>query len=124
LLNHYALKVVLITSKVLQELECLSRAHGFRQELSLAHLFEQFSKLGTAAGVAHFPLFENRGGDFLIGVLFSPALRMLGLIRVDYEIVKELANKNRGRYSFRLNQPALNDPRVEKLFWNEAGLEI
>ena len=62
--------------------------------------------------------------DFLIGVLFSPALRMLGLIRVDYEIVKELANKNRGRYSFRLNQPALNDPRVEKLFWNEAGLEI
>ncbi|AGP78044.1 hypothetical protein I633_10340 [Alteromonas mediterranea 615] len=47
-------------------MECLSRAHGFRQELSLAHLFEQFSKLGTAAGVAHFPLFENRGGDFLI----------------------------------------------------------
>ena len=62
--------------------------------------------------------------DFLIGVMFSPDLRVLGLIRVDYDTVKELANKNRGRYSFRLNQPALNDPRVEKLFWNEAGLEI
>jgi rRNA-processing protein FCF1 len=64
LLNHYALKVVLITSKVLQELECLSRAHGFRQELSLAHLFEQFSKLGTAAGVAHFPLCWTQAASF------------------------------------------------------------
>ena len=62
--------------------------------------------------------------DFLVGVLLSPSIRLLGLIRVDYETVKELANRNRGRYSFRLNQQALNDPRVERLFWNEFGLEV
>jgi len=62
--------------------------------------------------------------DFLAGVLLSPSFQLLGLIRVDYDTVKELANKNRGRYSFRLNQQALDDPRLERLFWNETGFEI
>ncbi|MAA91642.1 MAG: hypothetical protein CL914_15835 [Deltaproteobacteria bacterium] len=62
--------------------------------------------------------------DFLAGVLLSPSFQLLGLIRVDYDTVKKLANKNRGRYSFRLNQQALDDPRLERLFWNETGFEI
>jgi len=62
--------------------------------------------------------------DFLIGLLLSPSMTLLGMIRVDYETVKALGNKNRGRYSFRLNLQALEHPRLERLFWNESGLEL
>ena len=62
--------------------------------------------------------------DFLVGVLLSPSMTLLGMIRVDYETVKALANKNRGRYSFRLNRKALEHPSLERLFWNESGLEL
>ena len=62
--------------------------------------------------------------DFLVGVLLSPSMSLLGMIRVDYETVKALANKNQGRYSFRLNRQALEHPSLERLFWNESGLEL
>ena len=62
--------------------------------------------------------------DFLVGVLLSPSMNLLGMIRVDYETVKAIANKNRGRYSFRLNRQALEPPSLERLFWNESGLEL
>jgi hypothetical protein len=62
------------------------------------------------------------GCQFFIGVFFSPALEVLGIIQVKRTVVKRLAFVNRNRFSFRWNPTTAADDRVKRLFWTEQKL--
>lgn len=58
--------------------------------------------------------------DYLIAVFFNNEFELIGLLKVEFEVVKELANKNRQRFSFRINKKNLKDSRVEKIIWKDS----
>ena len=57
--------------------------------------------------------------DYLVSVFFTPRYDLIGLLKVPISLVKALSNKNKRRYSFRINQNTLSDERVEKLIWKK-----
>lgn len=57
--------------------------------------------------------------DYLVSVFFTPRYDLVGLLKVPISAVKALSNKNKRRYSFRINQKILSDERVEKLIWKK-----
>lgn len=57
--------------------------------------------------------------DFLVGVFFSQDFQLLGIIKVPYDIVKELGSQTTKRFSFRWSKKVAEDDRIEKLLWEE-----
>jgi len=57
--------------------------------------------------------------DYLVSVFFSQSYDLIGLLKVPISAVKELSNKTKRRYSFRINNKTLSDERVERLIWKK-----
>jgi hypothetical protein len=57
--------------------------------------------------------------DFLIGVLFSPALEVLAVVKIPVEVVRDLGRlRTSGRgWKMHWNRSVWSDPRVERIFW-------
>ena len=57
--------------------------------------------------------------DFLIGVLFSPALEVLAVVKIPVEVVWDLGRlRTSGRgWKMHWNRSVWSDPRVERIFW-------
>ena len=55
--------------------------------------------------------------DYLVSVFFNPTYDLVGLLKVPISAVKDLSNKTKRRYSFRINNKTLSDERVERLIW-------
>ena len=60
--------------------------------------------------------------DVLIGVYFTDAFEMVGMIEVAYKDVVDMANSNKGGMRFRWNKTVAKDKRVKVLFWDEGVL--
>ncbi|GBD09490.1 hypothetical protein HRbin22_01745 [Candidatus Thermoflexus japonica] len=65
----------------------------------------------------------DRPFDYLIGVFFSPELELLGVIRVPYDVVRELGSQNRNSFRFRWNKRIANDERIEKIVWPPESMD-
>lgn len=59
------------------------------------------------------------GYDYLIAVLFDHSLNVLAVLKVACAVVLELGNHTKTDFRFRWNDRTRNDPRVERLVWNE-----
>lgn len=59
--------------------------------------------------------------DWLVCVFFSVRLELLGIVRVPYNVVRELGIQNGpADFRFRWNRRVSQDARIEKLFWKEG----
>ena len=72
---------------------------------------EQNTSFDFATIATHF--------DYLVCVFFSPELEPLGVVRVPYEVVRELGVQNNNNFRFRWNKRTANDARIEKLLWTK-----
>ncbi len=61
--------------------------------------------------------------DYLVGVFFDPSFEVLEMVRVPYEVVKELGSPTASTFRFRWNKSNAQDRRVERvnLGGEEAG---
>ncbi len=63
--------------------------------------------------------------DIFLGVFLSPALDLLGLIRVSWEAVRDLGVGPIHDFRFRWHGVIASDSRVEKLIWlDRSGVEL
>lgn len=61
----------------------------------------------------------NHQFDFLVGVFFSPSVKVLQIIQVPYEVVADICSENKNNFRFRWNKTTANDPRVIRLINSE-----
>ena len=54
--------------------------------------------------------------DYLIGVFFDSTFNALDMIKVPYEVVRELGTQTTKRFNFRWNKSTADDPRVQRIF--------
>jgi hypothetical protein len=57
--------------------------------------------------------------DFLVGVLFSIELDVLAMVRIPYELVRELGRQSDGGFRFPWDGQTANHPRIEKIVWKK-----
>lgn len=58
--------------------------------------------------------------DYLVGVFFSPELKVIGIIRVTRELIEELGSRTGEKdIRFRWNTNLQKHPEIEKLYWEE-----
>ena len=55
--------------------------------------------------------------DFLICVFFTERLTLRGIVQVSRDVVRELGNQTKKKFSFRWNRETSGDPRIRKLYW-------
>ena len=57
--------------------------------------------------------------DFLIGVLLSPALEVLAVVKIPVEVVRDLGRLRTSVRGWKMhwNRSVWRDPRVERIFW-------
>ncbi|MBK3333120.1 hypothetical protein GWK41_08560 [Persephonella atlantica] len=65
----------------------------------------------------------DRSFDYLLCVFLSPSFDLLGMIRVTYEVVRELGSQTKTTFRFRWNKQTSKDPRIEWIFPNTKTLE-
>jgi hypothetical protein len=54
--------------------------------------------------------------DYLIGVFFDRSFNVMGMIKVPYEVVRELGNQTTRSFNFRWNRKTADDPRVKSIY--------
>jgi hypothetical protein len=57
--------------------------------------------------------------DYLVCVFFSPALDVLAIVRVPYQVVSEVGSQTSTTFRFRWNRRIASDPRIERIVWQD-----
>ena len=57
--------------------------------------------------------------DFLILVFLSPSFEVLAILKVPYEVVRELGSETASTFRFRWNRSVASDPRLERVIWTD-----
>lgn len=57
--------------------------------------------------------------DYLVGVLFSVELDVLAVVRIPYQVVRELGRQSDREFSVPWNDQTANHPLIEKIVWKK-----
>lgn len=55
--------------------------------------------------------------DFLVAVFLSPSFEVLAILKIPYEVVRELGRQTRSTFRFRWSWSVVSDPRIERVVW-------
>src|SRR6266478_5334019 len=59
--------------------------------------------------------------DFLVAVFFDPSLSVLAVLRVPRDVVTALSHQTASTLRFRWNRACVDDPRIERIFWQRSA---
>lgn len=59
--------------------------------------------------------------DFLVGVFLDGRLKVLGIIKVERQDVRDLCRPNRSGIRLRWNRESAADPRIVRVYWPEES---
>jgi len=62
--------------------------------------------------------------NYLVCVFFSRRLEVLAIMRVPYQVVSELGSHTGTTFRFRWNRRTANDPRIERIVWQEQAYSL
>ncbi|RMG60710.1 MAG: hypothetical protein D6715_14820 [Calditrichaeota bacterium] len=57
--------------------------------------------------------------DFLVPVFFNKSFEVLAMLKVPYEVVRELGYQTSSTFRFRWNSKVATDERIEKIIWED-----